>query len=44
MNYVCQVIFNCYTIPSGDEVVAKEILLSEKRLLILLFITIYMWD
>ena len=44
MNYVCQVIFNCYTIPSGDEIVAKEILLSEKRLLILLFITIYMWD
>ena len=29
--YVCQVIFNCYTIPSGDEIVTKEILLLEKR-------------
>ena len=29
--YVCQVIFNCYTIPSSDKIVKKEILLSVKR-------------
>ena len=29
--YVCQVIFNCYTIPSSDEIVTKDILLLEKR-------------
>ena len=31
IHYVYQVIFNCYTISSGDEIVTKEILLSEKR-------------
>ena len=29
--HVCQDIFNCYTILSGDEIVTKEFLLSEKR-------------
>ena len=29
--YVCQVIFNCYKIPSSDEIVTKDILLSKKR-------------
>ena len=29
--YVCPVIFNCYTILSGGEIVTKEILPSNKR-------------